>query len=164
VYFLALGRLKLLRLGVDYPVLYTKPVVVRGPHDLYAICAEIGPTCREPVIETTPPQRHCRVTRKAQRDWETPSLPIARPRLDNNEILLYLCKHIMQTTLEISGLCIRIASGGDRLVGGDDHIHRYVIRAYRDFTHGQHLFSQSQCDYRKKNGVMKMRSSEPCKA
>ena len=63
---MALGRLELLRLSVDYPVLYTKPVVVRGPHDLYAMCAGIGPTCREPVIETTPPQRHCCVTRKAK--------------------------------------------------------------------------------------------------
>lgn len=36
--------------------------------------------------------------------------------------------------------------GGDRLVGGDNHVNLHVVRTNGDFARGEHLFSERQPD------------------
>ena len=58
-------------------------------------------------------------------------------------------------------LRIRVISAGNCLVGRDNHINRDVARAHRNFTSGQHLFSQGQRDCERNIDAVRMRSSEP---
>lgn len=56
----------------------------------------------------------------------------------------------------------RVVRAGNCLIGRDNHINRDISRAHRDFTSGQHLFSQGQRDCERNIDAVRMRSSEPC--